>query len=73
MPTAADLRSGVTVRAINGQTLGVVQGVRQEHFSVVLEDRELWLPVSSVFTVEHDVVTLIYERDGVFRNGCATV
>lgn len=70
MPTSADLHTGIPVRAINGQSLGTLRAVVHDHFSLELDGRELWLPLSSIFTVSSEAVTLIYERNGVLRNGC---
>lgn len=70
MPSRADLRTGAPVRAINGQSLGLVRAVREDYFSLELDGRELWLPLASIFTVAPEAITLIYERSGVLRNGC---
>lgn len=70
MPTSADLRTGASIRAINGQSLGSVRAVRDDHFSLEIDGRELWLPLGSIFTVTPEAITLIYERNGVLRNGC---
>ena len=69
MPETKQIRTGARVHAIGGHLLGRVVAVGNEKFAVAIDGTTLWLPIGSVFTATPDVVTLIYERAGVLRNG----
>ena len=63
------LAPGLPVRSISGRNLGVIGEVRDGAFRVDFGDdsSQVWLMADALFTIEGDMVSLICERNGVYR------
>lgn len=64
----ARLTAGQAVRSISGRSLGVVGEVGEAAFRLDLGDEtQIWLRPDAIFTIESNLVSLICERNGVYR------